>query len=540
MSAAIDYRQPEYQDIFSDRYRKLKIIRNDPQLLQTLKLHYKFNPWDFIRDWGMCFEPRNIEKKLIPVIPFIPFPRQEEFLKWLYDMWANSESGLVEKTRDFGASWLCGAFAATMFIFNPGFTAGFGSRKEELVDKKDDPKSIFEKIRFFIDNLPAEFMPEGYNKKTCTSFLKIINPENGATITGEAGDNIGRGARMSIYFVDESAFIQRQDAKDAALSQTTNCQIDVSTPNGNGNAFFKKRMSNRVPVFVMDWRDDPRKSQEWYDKQVKELDEVIVAQEIDRDYNASMENIFIPAKYVEAIVDAHKKLGWDPVGQRRVAFDPADVGDAKAIIYRHGNVIKKGEQKRDGDITDAVPWAKQFVHGVNSNEKVDLFISDDDGMGAPIVKLAIKDDFQASGIKLFSYRGGSNKIKNPDNINEYLKKPNRDCFKNIRAQNHYNFFIRCQKTYTAVVKGKYISPSEMISIDSDGFSETDLIQLKSELSRALRKYTGDGLIRVESKSEMKSRGVDSPNMGDAAIMSEEIDTATFKNKPLPMPKVNIA
>ena len=308
----MDYKNPNYSEVYAQRSARLNQIRSNPELLQACHVHYKSNPWDFVNDWGMTFEPRNIEKNLPAAIPFVLFPRQVEFLHWLYERWRCGEPGLVEKSRDFGATWLCAAFAVGMWRYHDGFTVGFGSRKEDLVDKRGDPKTILEKVRFFIDNLPIEFRPEG---GADSAFMRIINPDNGATITGEAGDNIGRGGRQSIYFVDESAFIQRQEAKDAALSQNTNCQIDISTPNGNGNAFYKKRMSGKVPVFVMDWKDDPRKDQAWYEKQKRELEEVIVAQEIDRDYNASQENVFIPAKWVNACIDAHKKLGLG--GDRR-------------------------------------------------------------------------------------------------------------------------------------------------------------------------------------------------------------------------------
>jgi phage terminase large subunit len=84
--------------------------------------------------------------------------------------------------------------------------------------------------------------------------MRVLNPENGASIVGEAGDNIGRGNRTSIYFKDESAFYEHADAIDAALSQTSNCKIDVSTPNGAGNAFYRKRHGGKIKVFVFDWR----------------------------------------------------------------------------------------------------------------------------------------------------------------------------------------------------------------------------------------------------------------------------------------------
>ncbi len=56
----------------------------------------------------------------------------------------------------------------------------------------------------------------------------------------------------------------------------------------------KKRHSGKYPVFRIHWKDDGRKNQAWYEKQKATLDPVILAQEIDIDYNASIEGICIP------------------------------------------------------------------------------------------------------------------------------------------------------------------------------------------------------------------------------------------------------
>ena len=37
------------------------------------------------------------------------------------------------------------------------------------------------------------------------------------------------------------------------LSQTSNCKIDVATPNGNGNPFYNQRHSGKVTVFTFHW-----------------------------------------------------------------------------------------------------------------------------------------------------------------------------------------------------------------------------------------------------------------------------------------------
>jgi len=119
----VDYNNPDYTEVLKLRAEKLAKIRSNPKLLEACKVHYKANPWDFINDWGMTFEPRNIEKNLPPVIPFVLFPRQIEFLKWVHGQWLAGDRGLGEKSRDFGLTWLCGSYASAMWMFYPGFTA---------------------------------------------------------------------------------------------------------------------------------------------------------------------------------------------------------------------------------------------------------------------------------------------------------------------------------------------------------------------------------------------------------------------------------
>jgi len=138
-------------------------------------------------------DPRNADVGLPVTVPFVLFPKQAEFIDWLVERWKGREDGLVEKSRDMGLSWLCVSIAATLWLFNPGIVIGFGSRKEEYVDRIGDPKSLFWKLREFINNLPIEFQPSGWNADKHAPFMRVLNPENGAAIVGEAGDNIGRG-----------------------------------------------------------------------------------------------------------------------------------------------------------------------------------------------------------------------------------------------------------------------------------------------------------------------------------------------------------
>ena len=111
-------------------------------------------------------------------------------------------------------------------------------------------------------------------------------------------------------------------------------------------------------VFVMDWRDHPAKTQAWYDQRRAKAQSDgllhVFAQEVDRNYAASVENVVIPADWVRAAIDAHIKLGFGDDGRWVGALDVADGGgDRNALAMRKGSVLKHVEEwgERDTGLT---------------------------------------------------------------------------------------------------------------------------------------------------------------------------------------------
>lgn len=361
-----DWKDPDYDSVFQIRATNLQRIlaesAADPALISQLKAYYKGHPVDFVNDWGMTFDPRNAEIGLPSNIPFLLFAKQAEFVNWLVERWRNRENGLVDKSRDMGVSWITVGVAVWMWLYFPGTVVGFGSRKEEYVDQIGDMKALFPKIRFFIENLPREFRPAGYVPSRHAPFMRVYNPENGSSIIGEAGDGIGRGARTSIYFVDESAFLERPKLADAALSQTTNCRIDVSTPNGESNPFAAKRFSGRVPTFTLHWTDHPAKDQAWYEQQKAKInDAVIVAQELDIDYKASSTDQFINGGLVDA-AQRNDASQVDPMGPLKMGIDVARFGSNKTVFcLRRGRVVFWIKEFSQRDTMEVVALAKDEI-----------------------------------------------------------------------------------------------------------------------------------------------------------------------------------
>lgn len=510
----IDWANPDYRQVFEWRLERLKRIRADESgaALAALKVFYASHPAQFIIDWGMTVDPRRADLGLATAVPFLLFPRQEEWVEWFLERWAAREPGLTEKARDMGVSWLAVGVSATLCMFRRGVIAGFGSRKEDLVDRIGDPDSLFWKAREFVANVPQEFRA-GWVRDQHSPFMRMIFPHTDSVMKGEAGDNIGRGGRTSFYFVDEAAHLERPQLVDAALSQNTNCRQDLSSVKGLANPFAEKRFNGRVKVFIFDWRDDPRKNQEWYEKQKRELDPIVVAQEIDRDYSASIEGVVIPNAWVQAAVDAHIKLKIEPTGEIGAGLDIADEGrDLNAFCGGRGILIERIEEWPGvgGDIFKTVEKAFDLCDELG----ILRFKYDSDGLGAGARGDAriINERRAKAGqrvVQAVPYRG-SEAVFEPEGEDEKGRK-NKDHFANRKAQSWWALRRRFLKTYRAVVEGQPFNPDELISISSRCGNYSKLM---TELSQATYSINAVGKKLIEKSPD----GIKSPNMADSVVI----------------------
>lgn len=471
-----DWLKPDYDAVYKVRIERLQRMRDNPELVPRLWAHYMEHPADWISEWGTTFDPRLAERGLRTVVPFVLFPKQRQFIDWCYERWKRREDGVVEKSRDMGASWLTVGFAAWMMIFREGTVVGFGSRKEEYVDKIGDPKSLFWKLREFINLLPREFQPPRWDPAKHAPFMKIMNPDNGAVVTGEAGAGIGRGNRTSIYFVDESAFLEHPDQADAALSQTSNCRIHISTPNGTGNPFHRKAHDGRTPKFVFDWRDDPRKDEAWYEDQKSKLDPVVVAQEIDRSYTASVANAYVPG---EAVTAAMRKGPADlmPYGPVMVGVDVARFGNDKSVItFRQGRVALRQIVFGQADVVDVAGRVKDAIKA--HREDVAQIAVDTIGIGAGVADILRRD----YGDRVVD-------------VNSSLR---------VDDGENYNLRARMWRDMREWIKAG-------ASIPNDN-------ELQSDLTALQYHYKG-GLLLIESKDDAKKRGIKSPDRADSLALT---------------------
>jgi phage terminase large subunit len=236
---------PDYVGKYIERAEMLERVRLNPKIVPGIIKHYGRGLdgcIEFIEDWLDTYDPRNAGKSdKLATMPLIMFPRQRDLVEFIFCLIEAEASGLIEKSRDMGATWVAGAVSVWFWRFRKGASIGWGSRKADLVDRIGEMDSIFEKIRFLIRSMPTFLLPPGFDLDADMSYMKIINSSNMSSISGESGDDIGRGGRKLFYFKDESAHYVHPESIEASLSENTRVQIDISSVNGPGNVFHKAR-----------------------------------------------------------------------------------------------------------------------------------------------------------------------------------------------------------------------------------------------------------------------------------------------------------
>lgn len=262
------------------------------------------------------------------------------------------------------------------------------------------------------------------------------------------------------------------------------------------------------------------------DEDVEEFNHVYCGMARDND-----DRTIIKRSWIMAAIDAHKILGIEISGEKRLGFDVADSGpDLNATCYVHGITLLACDKWKGG--RDEMFDSCERVYDDAKARKAKIFydsIGVGAGVGSNIIKLnEIRQehltDQEIIDFQEVKYTGwaASGKIINPEE--EYEKdKLNKDMFANPKAQAWWVTGDRFLKTYAAVVRGEDFDPEEIISISSDC---DNLEKLITELSTPFKSKALSGKMKVESKEDLAKRDIKSPNLADAFIMAyapQELD-----------------
>lgn len=491
----------------------------------------------WLEHYGWTYDPRLKQR----TVPFVPYEYQREMAEWLQKIDEAKGEGLIEKSRDMGATWMVVAWFTWSWIFEEEFTGLFCSRKVTLVDSKGDPSSIMHKARIMIRALPTWMMPVGYDESKHALKLRILNPANGSVLVGEGGNQIGRGGRASRVLVDEAAFTANPDNVEASLSETADVKFWLSTPNAPGDWFHTKRESGNVPVLSQHWKRHPEKNKwvaldaqgtiiktgqgeapapeslgarrviyPWYERtKAKFSDMAKMAREVDIDYSASSDRLVFPSLWVRAAVQLD--LGDFDDSIPECGGDMAGAGaDSDIWTMRRGPIIALQKVIERPNPTQV---ARAFLMLTQSVGASILHYDTGGGYGGAMAGEhdPVTNGGKNWGFKLHGITGGNKCSKR-----KFGDTPARDLFLNLKAEMFYTVRERFRKSYELWLwrqgdpAGIPHNPEDCISIPNDA----DLIK---QLTSILFIEGSSGRIQIESKESMRDRGVKSPDKAESMI-----------------------
>jgi phage terminase large subunit len=292
-----------------------------------------------------------------------------------------------------------------------------------------------------------------------------------------------------------------------------------------------------VMVVQMNYTDMPR---EWFlasglEEERRDDMEKLSRAEYDHKWHGAyldeVEGSIIKPEWFDACLNAHKhpKLErmFKPLGPRIAVHDPFDDGnDAGGYCLRHGSIIEIVRSKNRGEVDITCEWALDNA----MEDGADWFIWDGDGMGAGL-KGQVKAALEGTRMQYHMFRGSlagmaqdragdvyeKGGTENEGVESKMKPKTYAATFKNNRAQYYMRLATRMYNTYRCLERNEYVDVDEMLSINSDGVENVNV--LRSQICRVPRKANGNGLIQIMSKDEMKRLGIPSPNEGDCLMMS---------------------
>lgn len=217
---------------------QLLFITHDPR---RKPYKFPFKLWDYQKDFGVELEDAIVEQ---------------------YPL-------LCEKSRDLGVTEEVLAKLLQRWAFDDDFHALITSRKEELIDSKHEPDTLFQRLRMKLANMPPKFrdvIVPGYDETKNATYMRLVHPVTGNTITGEAPvDDFGRQGRYTVILYDEAASIENLATIRASAGDSANCHIYTSTPKGI-NEFARLRKSKSVRIVTIHWMQHPLKAKGLYKK----------------------------------------------------------------------------------------------------------------------------------------------------------------------------------------------------------------------------------------------------------------------------------
>lgn len=317
------------------------------------------DPAYWITVWGVIFEPRKVEDRPPEWKPFILFPIQVQVVRWIQRTLDVDErgrgDGVLEKSRDMGATNIFCAFAVHQFLFEDVFICGFISRNYDLVYKKNASDTIFYKIQSLLGledavppamKLPKWMQPTGFSKDLHVAPGAITNPEEGKTcfLLGETTTKLaGVGGRSTMRVNDEAARFDAFGETWSNQQATTDHRFALSSADLKSPEFYDMaRLGESCliepdkdgPSFLrLDWWLHPFHTVDWFANQRSRAASDGTLAKFNREYGIDYfagqgENVYPRFRQVTT-TDAP----YDPHGGPVYCFIDPGIRDPAALVY---------------------------------------------------------------------------------------------------------------------------------------------------------------------------------------------------------------
>jgi len=283
--------------------------------------------------------------------PFITWPAQDSLILQVEKSIDESESLLVEKSREVGASWCVLMVFLHKFLFSkqPVQFSALSLREADVDNVSgdvvnypwgtvSDPSTLFGKLDYALRKLPPWMVPEVYRKR-----LQMVNMATRSRIEGSASATYALSSqRRNGLLMDEAAKTDNFRTIWQGTADVARCRLAISTPVGLGTFFTQLRNSGTVPVVELGWWQDPNKasdlsvvqipgghycySSNWYRHECALRTPADVASNLDIKHIESG-SVFFPTAMLQTYAKSHCA---DPLLRLHIDFRPT-VADAEIV-----------------------------------------------------------------------------------------------------------------------------------------------------------------------------------------------------------------
>jgi hypothetical protein len=418
------------------------------------------------------------------------------------------------KARQTGISTFIAAWMFWTIVNSPG------RRAMLITHERAASRNLYGMIKRYYDCLPEDMRPE---VTTLNQDEMSFKTDSGFLISVAGTEGAGRSSTLQLAHLSEVAFYHDIDLVMASLMQAIPAADGTAVfLESTANSFnqFEKLYSRAVqkegdfePCFIP-WSVDssyrsplpPDFKLDADEAQLKALhgldDEQIMwrrgkiielGERFPQEFPIDASEAFVSSNFesfipISAVIAARREK-IEPYGQLILGVDPAGGlgGDKTAVAWRRGSSILKVE-KRDTDPMQTCAWIASII----KNEKPVRVNIDQGSMGIAIIKRLNELGHSQSLINGVAFGG---KPAAPAPLDERGREV--PAFANRRAE----IWAEMKK---ALEEGRFSLP------DND--------ELQSDLVSVGYSYRSDGALLLESKVELRRRGVSSPDLADACAL----------------------